>query len=66
MLGSATHHNWVDSEEWAQGIAQNWVVASILLRSANKNDTVLGPGSPRTWDTSCSPTRPATRCATRG
>ena len=43
MLGSATQHNWVDSEDWGKGIAQDWVVASILLRSADKNNTVLGP-----------------------
>jgi hypothetical protein len=43
MLGSATTNDWVDSEDWGKGIAQDWVVASILLRSADKNNTVLGP-----------------------
>ena len=43
MLGSATTNDWVDSEDWGKGIAEDWVVASILLRSADKNNTVLGP-----------------------
>lgn len=42
MLGSATTNSWVDSEEWAKGIGEDWSVAAILLRSANKNNTVLG------------------------
>lgn len=42
MLGSATTGGWVDSEDWAEGIGENWNVAAILLRSANKNSTVLG------------------------
>ena len=43
MLGNATTNDWVDSEDWGKGIAEDWVVASILLRSADKNNTVLGP-----------------------
>jgi hypothetical protein len=42
MIGSGTTNSWVDSEEWGEGIGQDWDVAAILLRSADKNNTVLG------------------------
>ncbi|MEO7351883.1 MAG: hypothetical protein ABIR34_04560, partial [Marmoricola sp.] len=42
MLGSATRNDWVDSDEWAKGLGQDWNVAAILLRSADKNNTILG------------------------
>lgn len=51
MLGEATGKNWFDTEEqeqWGEGLSEQVLASTILLRTADKNGTVLGGDLMRT------------------